>query len=129
MRDLILEKQQVGEVTLISGGALGIDQMWMQVGLALRVPVIAALPFEGFHRRWPQISRVGFFDLVEKCSEVVYVCDQPSLDAYQLRNQWMVNNGDLLVGYWNGSDGGTANCIQYARDQALETLIFNPNEL
>jgi len=32
----------------------------------------------------------------------------------ELRNQYMVDSADLVIACWNGSPGGTANCIKYA---------------
>jgi len=32
----------------------------------------------------------------------------------QTRNIWMVDNCDLVLALWDGSDGGTGNCIKYA---------------
>jgi uncharacterized phage-like protein YoqJ len=33
----------------------------------------------------------------------------------QKRNEWMVDHCDLLIAVWDGSEGGTANCVRYAR--------------
>lgn len=126
MRDLL---QKHDNPTLISGGALGIDQMWMQVGLYLGLEVIAVIPFKGFEERWPSSSRQEFENLLAQCKEVRYIDNKFSMAAYQKRNEWMVDNSDLLIAYWNGSNGGTANCVQYARKQNRNILIFNPDVL
>ena len=31
----------------------------------------------------------------------------------QKRNEFMVDNSDLVVAVWNGTSGGTANCLAY----------------
>ncbi|WP_188052008.1 hypothetical protein [Azospirillum sp. Sh1] len=31
------------------------------------------------------------------------------------RNEWMVDHSDRLLALWDGSQGGTANCVRYAR--------------
>jgi uncharacterized phage-like protein YoqJ len=33
----------------------------------------------------------------------------------QTRNKWMVDHSDMVLSLWDGSAGGTANCIEYAR--------------
>ena len=38
----------------------------------------------------------------------------------QLRNEAMVNDCDLLLALWNGTSGGTANCIRYANSVKRE---------
>lgn len=113
MKDLLTE---LAPSRIISGGALGIDQFWMEVGIYLGIPVIGALPFEGYDARWPKASREKYRGLLDKCEEVRYI----GLVGYdpaklQKRNEWMVDNSDLLVAYWDGSTGGTANCVDYAK--------------
>ena len=48
-------------------------------------------------------------------AEVVFV-SEPGYAAWkmQVRNKWMVDNSDLVLALWNGTDGGTANCVRYA---------------
>ena len=114
MRDF-LEQAPGGELVLISGGALGIDQFWMEVGLHLKLPVLAALPFEGYDSKWPDFSRQKYQKLLDKCDEVKYICE-PGYNPgkLQIRNEWMVDNCDVLAAYYNGSPGGTKNCLDYA---------------
>ena len=33
----------------------------------------------------------------------------------QKRNEWIVDNSLRLLALWDGSKGGTANCVTYAR--------------
>lgn len=114
------------DITLISGGALGIDQFWMEVGLHLGLSVIAALPFEGYDAKWPKSDKQKYADLLDKCSEVRYICE-PGYVASKLqkRNEWMVDNSNLLVAYWNGSTGGTNNCLQYANTIKHDIQVFH----
>ncbi len=41
----------------------------------------------------------------------------------------MVNNCDMLIAVWDGSDGGTANCVKYAQSKGVDIRIINPKEL
>lgn len=126
----ILGSYDPKDITAISGGALGIDQFWIEVALHLSIPVIAALPFKGYDAKWPIASRRIYTNLLASCKEVKYICDagyEPS--KLQRRNEWMVNNCDLLVAYWNGTPGGTANCVRYAESITKEILKVNVNYL
>jgi uncharacterized phage-like protein YoqJ len=116
--------------TLISGCALGIDQLWMEAGLELGVDVIAAIPFKGYDAKWPSQSRTAYAKLLAQCIAMVHVCE-PGYSASKLqeRNEWMVDNCDLLVAYWNGTPGGTANCLRYAAIQGKQTIIFDPGHI
>lgn len=129
MRRFLEARLQEEELILISGGALGIDQFWIEVGLYLQLPVIAALPFEGYNSRWPKASREKYEKLLAQCSSVRYIC-QPGYAGWKLqkRNQWMVDECNELVAYWNGSPGGTKNCYEYAIAQNKTIHRFNPDE-
>lgn len=125
-----LEEAPDGEIELISGGALGIDLLWMQTGIIIGFPVIAALPFEGYDLRWPEASRKEYQKWLDKCREVVYVSPGGYHPAkMQTRNEWMVDRADSIVAYWNGSEGGTANCVGYAQAKGVRTTIFNPDDI
>jgi uncharacterized phage-like protein YoqJ len=114
------------ELILISGGALGIDKFWIQTGLHLKLPIVAALPFQGYDSKWPHASREEYGKLLDKCSEVVYVSEPGyEADKLHLRNKWMVDRCDLLVAYWNGTSGGTANCVEYAKKQKRDFMVFD----
>lgn len=137
MRDTLLDlKAKHGELTIYSGGALGIDQFWMQVGHYLELPVVAILPFPSFDRIWPQESKDELKELLDKCVEVRYSSQDHEAKtkaeitvALYKRNQDLVAACDTLVAYWNGTTGGTAHAVRSAKAAFKPTLIFNPDEL
>ncbi len=45
----------------------------------------------------------------------------------QKRNEWMVDNCDMLVAVWDGTDGGTYNCIDYAKRMKKPRILIDPN--
>lgn len=99
----------------ISGLALGYDQYAMSVCLKLGIPVLAAVPFLGQEKAWPEASQKSYRRLLAKAAEVVIVSEGGYAPwKMQTRNEWMVNNCDLLLCCWDGSRGGTGNCVVYA---------------
>ena len=128
MRDFLGQAPD-GELVLLSGGALGIDQFWIEVGLYLDLPIQVVMPFKGYDSRWPAFSQKIYKELLDKCWKIEYLFNEYKPDAYQLRNQYLVDNSDVLVAYWNGSSGGTANCIDYARKRKKIINIFDVNEI
>lgn len=49
-------------------------------------------------------------------TELVVVCGGGySPEKMQRRNAWMVDHCDFLLACWDGSPGGTGNCMAYAR--------------
>lgn len=99
----------------ISGFALGWDQAAAQAAVNLRVPLLAAIPFVGQERRWPLPSQVAYRELLARATWVEVISPNGfSKAAMQKRNEWMVDNGSRLAALWDGSPGGTNNCVRYA---------------
>jgi uncharacterized phage-like protein YoqJ len=103
----------------ISGMALGWDQAFAVAALRLDIPLIAAVPFEGHEKRWPDKSVQRHREILAAASVVHVVSEYPGSRAMDLRNRWMVDNSDLVCAMWDGSWGGTFNCIQYVRRRGL----------
>lgn len=100
---------------VISGGALGWDQALAAGARACKIPYIMALPFPGFEDRWPQSSKNDLYALMAGAENTVYVKEGPYAGwKMQERNKWMVDNSDQVLALWNGTTGGTANCVAYA---------------
>lgn len=101
---------------VIIGMALGVDQWAAQICLNLGIPFTAAVPFIDFDSQWPQSSQMEYRRLLREADRVHTVSDtreyRPGL--MQRRNEWMVDNSDRLIAVWNGSSGGTQNCVNYA---------------
>lgn len=118
---------------VISGMALGVDQWAAEIAISLEIPVIAAIPFVGQEKAWPQQSQLEWRNLIKKCERVVIVSEGGySKQKMQIRNEWMVNNCTELCAIWNGTAGGTGNCVKYAQNKQckmyqVNPLDFNPN--
>lgn len=100
---------------VISGGALGWDQALAWGAHYANTPFTLALPFSGFWSKWPKDSQEELEKLVSLADRIHYICE----DGYapwkmQERNKWMVDNCDQVLAMWDGSAGGTGNCIAYA---------------
>lgn len=100
---------------VISGMALGWDQAWASAAVALGIPFIAALPFAGQDSKWPAFSRHAYAELLDRAHEVVTVSPGGySSAAMMARNRWVVDNCSGVIALWDGSSGGTGNCVAYA---------------
>lgn len=101
--------------TVISGGALGWDQALATAAYHHGIDYVMALPFPGFEDRWPAESKAKLYALMHTAKEVVFVCE-PGYAGWKMqkRNEWMVDKADTVLALWDGSSGGTGNCINYA---------------
>lgn len=99
----------------ISGMALGVDQDFAYVCIELAIPFTAAIPFVGQEDTWPKHSQDWFEWLLIRAADVVIVSPGEYTAAkMQVRNEWMVDNSDKMIAVWDGSEGGTRNCVNYA---------------
>jgi uncharacterized phage-like protein YoqJ len=119
--------KQLQPAKVISGFALGYDQWLANIAIKLGIPVIAAIPFQGQENAWPASSQRTYRSLLNKVSETFIVC-QGSYAAWKLqrRNEWMVDHCDLLLACYDGTIGGTHNCIQYAKSINRSIVVINP---
>ncbi len=108
----------------VSGMALGWDMAYAEAALLCGVPLIAALPFASQACKWPLESQRRHGRILERALQVVVVCEgEYAAWKMQERNKWMVHNSDEVVALWDGSEGGTANCLKAARMH--ERQIYN----
>jgi uncharacterized phage-like protein YoqJ len=107
--------------------ALGVDQWAANIAYKLGIPFIAAVPFEGQEKAWPEQSQKVFNILIGKVAEVVIV-SPGGYTAYkmQVRNEWMVDRADKVIAIWDGTPGGTGNCVNYAKSKNKEIIFINP---
>lgn len=134
VRDLV-ENENVTE--FVSGMALGVDQ-WGAAAvikardrLGMDLTLTAAVPFEGQADKWPAKSQQQHSELLALADEVVYVCSEGYAPwKFQRRNEWMVDRCDILVAGWTGKqEGGTYNCLEYAKPRVEVTYLDLPDEI
>lgn len=117
-RDWLLfldEDPSVHVQAVISGMALGWDQALADAAIAAGIGLHAYIPFKGQESKWPLESRNNFNRIIGQATKVVE-CSEPGYAAWKMqhRNKRMVDDCDAVLALWNGSEGGTANCVAYA---------------
>lgn len=124
-------KMQDKATKLICGMAAGFDLLAGLAAMELEIPIIAVRPWSthGVPKEWREryAAVLGYADEVW----VTVMADAyPGPQAYQLRNEQMVDAADAVMAYWNPekTHGGTYNCIQYALAQEVPAanIWFDP---
>jgi uncharacterized phage-like protein YoqJ len=103
---------------VIVGMALGVDQWMAELCIFNGIPFVAAIPFDGFELggHWYESNVRKYRQLLAAAAQVVAVSDPPYEPwKMQRRNEWMVDHCDLLLAVFDGTPGGTANCVNYAQ--------------
>ena len=149
--DIILEiTEREGydqEYVFYHGGALGYDNFSFEVIQKLKldyprlkVKQVIAIPFKKQYIKWNESDILDYFAQMDLADEVIYVDKQLGYrtpnqkeDIYYsskmtMRNLYMVNHSDIVIGCYDGSKGGTYNCLEMARDKGREIIIINPKD-
>ena len=105
-------------IHFISGMALGWDQAIAEAASLAGIPWTAAVPFKGQEGIWPHKSKVHYQYLLSQATNVVYLQEgaptkEEASKYLNERNEWMVDNSDVLGALWDGTSGGTGNCVRY----------------
>lgn len=115
----------------IIGMALGIDTLYALIAIELNLPFIAAVPCLNQESKWIEKSRKIYREIVNNslCT-IHYITNQEyTQSCMQKRNEWMVDNCDILIAVWDGTSGGTANCVRYAENESKIIHRINPRLL
>jgi len=116
-----------GFTTFISGMACGIDMWAAELVLEEkkyddRIKLICASPYEGFEKRWSDVERKCYNDIMQRADYVKYVCEHYSRQCFQIRNVFMVDHSSRVIAAYNGESGGTKNTIRYAKGKGVEIV-------
>lgn len=112
---------------VISGMALGVDQWAAYIAFKLKIPFIAAVPFLNQESKWPTSSQETYNKLIKLAAETVIVSEGAySAVKMQTRNEWMIDHCDQVIAVWDGSNGGTGNCVNYAKSKNKSIIYIDP---
>jgi uncharacterized phage-like protein YoqJ len=117
---------------IITGMAIGVDTLWVLAAMLENIPFIAAIPFEGQECKWNDEQKLLYKNILDHplCLEKRYICSPGySVWKMQKRNEWMVDNCDILVQVWDRTSGGTANCIKYANQVNRKRIDINLSKI
>jgi uncharacterized phage-like protein YoqJ len=116
--------------------ALGWDQAIALAAIELKIPLIAAVPFATQDSKWSEGDKERWEAIMFQTQQIIY-CDRlpnyaiAGVEAgvyhpakLQRRNEWMVDNcNQILALYDDSGNGGTFNCLEYAKQ--FEKPILN----
>ena len=126
-----------GVNTFISGMALGIDMWSARIIIALKestyphIKLVSAIPCDKQYEVWKDQKAIDEWHYIVGKADIVHYVSEEAYTSWclQKRNEWMVDNSDYIVSVWDGTAGGTHNCIKYARKFNKKILNIHPNTL
>jgi len=144
--DIINQNPKETKFVFEFGGALGFDQFCFDVVFKIKelyahtnpeieITLELAIPFFNQYKVWTNLEDVQRYLLQKKIADIVTYVDKLGdykvkgatagkykFEKMQKRNEYIDNNVDILIAMWDGSDGGTKNCIDYAKEIGLNII-------
>jgi len=126
---LLCELEHIdNDIVCRSGMSTGYDMWAAFICIELGLPFVATVPFVGQEKIWPKESQDIYYKLLHKACRVEIVSEGGySPEKMQIRNERLVDKCDVLIAAFDGSNGGTKNCVEYAKSKNKEIHIINPN--
>lgn len=114
----------------ISGVAVGFDTIAAETCLEVNIPLIAAVPFVGQENIWKEEAKKRYKEILSKAEKVHIVCPGGyAAWKMQARNEFMNKNADVIIALWDGTTGGTYNCVENAKSLNKKIIIIDPKEI
>ena len=119
-----------GVKNFISGMAMGFDILAAEAVLTLKsakpeVKLICAIPFKEQSKTFDDEWKTRYLNVLNAADEVIYICENYNKGCFFKRNKYMVDNSDVVITWFDGQKGGTANTIDYALRKGRRVINLN----
>ena len=113
----------------LSSLAIGADQIFAEVALALAMRLYVVLPCARYETTF-QPAELQSFDrllaLATRTTQLVFAA--PSEAAFEAAGRFIVDNCDLMIAVWDGEEargrGGTADIVAYAQARGAPLIVL-----
>ena len=119
----------------VSGMALGVDTAFALAVLELKeegypIKLHCAIPCLNHSSKWPKASVDLYNEILSKADTVKIVTEEPYKPyLMQKRNEYMVDLSDLVIALWDGTPGGTGNCVEYVKKKRKPMIWIDPKNI
>jgi uncharacterized phage-like protein YoqJ len=90
---------QLGATKVISGMGLGLEQAMALAALELKLPLIAALPFDGMEKMWPERSQQLHRTILKDAANI-HTITPSAFTPFATRDRWAVDNSEGVLILW-----------------------------
>ncbi len=120
----------------ISGMALGVDTVFALAVIELKsegydIKLRCAIPCLNHTSKWFNKSDIDRYNYILSKADFVDIVTKQNYAPYlmQVRNKYMVDKSDIVLSVWNGTAGGTGNCVDYAKTKSKTIYNISPASL
>lgn len=108
---------------VISGMAMGWDMALAEASQNLKIYTILAIPCKNQDIKWSGWWKEKYQIITfARANECHVLSETYTPYCMHKRNEWMVDRADKMLALWDGSKGGTYNCIQYANKKKKQVI-------
>ena len=110
------------------GMARGTDQYYLEILDRLRgefpLTVEAVIPCPSQSSHWSREDQVRYLRSLSLCDRTTVLEERYSQGVMLRRNRFMVDRADILMTVFDGSPGGTAATVRYAKSRGLRIIAL-----
>ncbi|MDY3978980.1 MAG: SLOG family protein [Tidjanibacter sp.] len=137
LRNEIVREAAEGVDTFLCGMAPGVDLWAADELLLLRssgdLPqstiLVAVIPFAGFQNDFSPLDRQLFERVAARADRTEILSTEYARNCYNRRNDYLVDNADRIIAYYEGIAGGTRYTIRRARRRGRQVVNLFGGEL
>ena len=123
-----------GVTNFISGMAIGVDMICAEIVLELKkeythITLECAIPCENQSDRWSEAYKQRYRSIISQCDKKTVLQKEYTSSCMHQRNEYMINNSDIVIAVWNGTKSGTGYTVEYARKNKKLIYVLNPDNL
>ncbi len=129
--DAVFSLADQGCYKFYCGMAMGFDLLAAETVIMLkklykkaRIDLVAVIPFEKQSAAWDDVWRARYERVLRQADSLVYISREYKKGCYHNRNCYMVDNSDIVITWFDGRAGGTAQTLSYAarKDRRIVNL-------
>lgn len=134
----IIQKCCEGIYNFYTGMAMGNDIWAAEAVLEAKrdfynINLIAVVPFKDHVSSVSESYVRRYEDILERCTDIIYIKDCYSQDSYYLRNKYIVENCGSIIAVYDDSHkfvrSGTAQTVNYAKKLGRSITYIVPKSL
>ena len=123
----ILNAYQKGYRNFLCGGAMGFDLVCGETVLLLKnkfpdIKLICVLPYKFQSKTFTAQWKERYKSVLELSDRINYLNENYVKGCYNARNREMIKNSSMVITYYSGLEGGTANTVAMANKEKLEIV-------
>lgn len=110
-----------------AGGALGFDTIAALAVLELKeiypfIKLILVLPCVNQTKSWDKKSTELYVKIMNGADKITYISKEYTPNCMLRRNRHLVEHSSHCICYYDGSSGGTAYTVAYAKEKGLKIV-------